>query len=395
MILDKKIRPASHVVLLTKIFDLSEGDVAEIGTGYFSTLLLHWLADLYERNVYSFENQTHWFKRALKISSGSPNHKVVFVNTWDELPIEKHWGLIFIDHAPAERRVIEIKKFANIADYIVIHDTGPEDEEKYHYSKVWPLFKYVYHDKKTRPWTSVVSNFKKLKFDDEPKLKSVNIKPQKQPDKTVLYYSADTEDDKLAEFVRQNILKTKGNLPLISVTQKPHPDFGENICVGVHDNCYANEFRQIQVGLEKVKTKYVIVAEADSLYPSDYFRFKPTELGYLYRYDNVWVAFNGSFNYYFKNFSDSSQMLETEKWLTELNKLFIDQKKWFSKKDTVILPPYKRTDPKHIWTGPPVVTFKTGDGVSPLTNYKRNVSPQPSLPYWGSLNKLREEIWQR
>lgn len=395
MIPDKKIRPASHIVLLTKIFDLSKGDVAEIGTGYFSTLLLHWLANLYGRKVYSYENQTYWLKRALKISSNSPYHKIIFLNSWDKLPDSKHWGLVFIDHAPAERRVIEIKKFANKADYIVIHDTGPESDNEYHFSEIWQNFKYVYHYKQAKPWTSVVSNFKPLDFDNKSKLKSVNFTPSKQPDKTVLYYSADTENEKLAEFVRQNILKNKGNLPLVSVTQKPHLKFGENICVGVHDNCYANEFRQIQIGLKKVKTEYVIVAESDSLYPPDYFKLKPLESSHLYRYDNVWVAFNENPNYYFKNFSDSSQLLKTEEWLTELNKLFIDQEKWFSKNDIVKLPPFKRTQSKYIWTGLPVITFKTGDGVLPITNYKRDVSPQPSLPHWGSLKILREKIGQK
>ncbi len=72
---------------------------------------------------------------------------------------------------------------------------------------------------------------------------------------TVLYYSASTENEKFEEAVRQNILVQKGDLPLISVTQKPLPNFGQNICVGPQYNCYGNEFRQIQLGLKEVKTE--------------------------------------------------------------------------------------------------------------------------------------------
>ncbi|OGZ27064.1 MAG: hypothetical protein A2427_01040 [Candidatus Nealsonbacteria bacterium RIFOXYC1_FULL_40_7] len=152
---------ASHIPLLVRLFDLSEGDVLEIGTGYFSTLLLHWLAHIYKRNVYSYENDPYWYKRALK--ANSKYHRVIMVNNWDDLPVDRHWGLVFVDHKPGERRSMEVKRFAKNADYILIHDTEPENEKEYHFSEIWPLFKYVYHQKKTLPWTSAVSNFKNLK----------------------------------------------------------------------------------------------------------------------------------------------------------------------------------------------------------------------------------------
>lgn len=156
---------ASHIPLLTRIFDISEGDVLEVGTGYFSTLLLHWLAHVYKRSVYSYESDPYWYKRALK--ANSEFHKVYKVGNWDELPggsppSGKRWGVVFIDHSPAERRTLEIERFADKADYIVIHDTEPEQEPHYRYSKIWPKFKYIYHDNKVLPWTSVVSNFKNL-----------------------------------------------------------------------------------------------------------------------------------------------------------------------------------------------------------------------------------------
>jgi hypothetical protein len=151
---------ASHIPLLTRIIDLSEGDILEIGTGYFSTLLLHWLAHIYKRSVYSYENNPYWYKRAL--NRNSKYHKIFFVNNWDELPADKHWGVVFIDHSPGERRATEIKRFKDLADYIVIHDTEPEKESRYHYSETWPEFKYIYHYNRFSPWTSVVSNFKNL-----------------------------------------------------------------------------------------------------------------------------------------------------------------------------------------------------------------------------------------
>jgi hypothetical protein len=156
-----KTGPATHIPLLVRVFDLSEGDVLEIGTGYFSTLILRWLAHMYKRHVYSYENNPNWYQKVIK--GNTQYHTQILVDSWDKLPVDKHWGLVFIDHSPPARRIVEIERFAKRADYIVIHDTEPEHDSGYHFSKIWPLFKYVYHWKKLFQWTSVVSNFKDLK----------------------------------------------------------------------------------------------------------------------------------------------------------------------------------------------------------------------------------------
>ena len=157
---------ATHIPLLVRVFDLSEGDVLEMGTGYFSTLLLKWLCSMTGRTLYSYESREYWYKRAKAHASDS--HKVIFCPDFDKADIERHWGLVFIDHGPNTRRVVEIERLANFADYIVIHDTQPNPKgldlpTDYHYEKIWGLFKYRYDYTKAMPWTSVVSNFKDLK----------------------------------------------------------------------------------------------------------------------------------------------------------------------------------------------------------------------------------------
>lgn len=160
-------RSASHLPLLVRIVNASEGDIAEVGTGYFSTLILKWMAHIYQRNLYSFENHKYWYDKAAR--EATKYHTVIKIEDWDELPVEKspsggRWGLVFIDHMPSQRRKVEIERFANSADFIVIHDTEPDSDKLYKYSDIWKLFKHVYHFKKIYPFTSVVSNFKKLDF---------------------------------------------------------------------------------------------------------------------------------------------------------------------------------------------------------------------------------------
>jgi hypothetical protein len=218
-------------------------------------------------------------------------------------------------------------------------------------------------------------------------------------DLTVLYYTSNHEDEKFEEKIRENILKQKGDLPLISVSQKPIPNFGQNICVGEHENCYGNEFRQIQIGLKEVKTKYVISAESDVLYPPEYFQFQPTTENH-YRYGNVWMHYARAQETpddpqvaFFKLYSDGAQIMKTDFWLDLINRNIGTEDNWFTKADTLSRFT-QETIPENTWTSEsPVITFKTLNNVSRKTCYKRGVPPQFSLPYWGDLNELKKKIF--
>ena len=152
---------ATHIPVLVRAFAKTKGDILEIGTGYFSTALLRWLCEMSGRTLYSYEHSPFWYAKAK--ATESDFHKVIKVETYDELPVDKQWGLVFIDHAPDYRRQVEIERFANNADMMVVHDTNPEHDKGYHYSNIWHLFKYRYDFKLFNPNTSVVSNFIDLK----------------------------------------------------------------------------------------------------------------------------------------------------------------------------------------------------------------------------------------
>lgn len=144
--------------MLIKVVQMSEGPILEIGSGPFSTPLLHWLCHEKGRKLITYENVPDYFKFAKGFQSR--NHRILFVKNWEEIDAKKHWGVALIDHEPAERRRADILKLKDNADYIIIHDT--EREDKYGFQKIWPLFKYRYDWKGCRPYTTVVSNFKDL-----------------------------------------------------------------------------------------------------------------------------------------------------------------------------------------------------------------------------------------
>lgn len=215
-------------------------------------------------------------------------------------------------------------------------------------------------------------------------------------DVSVLYYTANVEDPDFEDKIRKNILRAKGDLPLISVSQKPLPGFGRNICVGKHDCCYSNEFRQIQIGLKEIRTPYVVVAEADFLYPPEYFQFKPPERNQCYRYSNVWVSYTKSTpQFLYKKFSDGAQMIDRLMWLENLNEVFSSKKFWFSKEDKIVIPRIK-TDKRMLWTSKnPAVTFKTAHNINPKTTVRRRSRIKTVLPYWGEAEELRSYMFHK
>lgn len=149
----------THMTMLIKVLQNSEGSVMELGGGPFSTPLLHWLCKMQNRKLVTYESDPQYYRLCRGFQSHL--HRVRFIEDWDTIPLEK-WGVIFIDHHPDKRRVVDLIKFKDHADYLVMHDT--EKEEKYELYKAFPLFKNVFQWNEAKPWTSVFSNLKDLNF---------------------------------------------------------------------------------------------------------------------------------------------------------------------------------------------------------------------------------------
>jgi len=143
---------------------ITTGDVLELGPGVFSTPYLHWVCEKEKRNLLSIEDNYNWHYFCRKYYR-TAYHKHLHVLTWDDADtaIKKEWGLAFVDHSPSERRVVEIAKLANLAQLIVIHDSNVVQDGNYHYSTIYPLFKYKFDFTKVEPATTALSNFIDLK----------------------------------------------------------------------------------------------------------------------------------------------------------------------------------------------------------------------------------------
>lgn len=152
----------THLPLLTRILDVSHGPMLELGTGYYSTFILHSFAQMFGRECFSYENSPEWYQKAKKLES--KYHHIFFIEDWTKLPLDKHFGVVFVDHGPNFFRRWSIAQYADKADYIVAHDSEPISQSHYHLEKTLSTFKYRFNYEKIYPNTSVVSNFYDLSF---------------------------------------------------------------------------------------------------------------------------------------------------------------------------------------------------------------------------------------
>lgn len=141
----------NHRVLLYEAIRLTTGLVAEFGSGHGSTPYLRKHCKDIARDFISFENNEEWAN-----ATGA-----TLIDDWDKINIAP--DVLFIDHAPGERRKEDIKKYANIAKIIVIHDTEPAADYGYQMRQHFDSFKYWVELETNGAWATMVSNFIDLK----------------------------------------------------------------------------------------------------------------------------------------------------------------------------------------------------------------------------------------
>lgn len=211
-------------------------------------------------------------------------------------------------------------------------------------------------------------------------------------DATIIYYTSNHEDPAFEGRVRENLLKVCGNLPIISVSQKPI-DLGVNICVSDVGASGFNMFRQVEIACKKAKTRFVISAEADCLYPPDYFQFTPPRDDIAYRDSNLYVMPDArDYFFYKKEGATHAQIVGRQFYLLTLEKLFKGAAQWSVEEKNFPKERIGRSDLFNeiaYWrTKNPVFQIKTHRGMRYYTHSDR--TPILSIPYWGSGKVARE-----
>lgn len=153
-----EMETSTHFPMLIKAVQATTGPILEMGSGLFSTPLLHWLCFPAKRRLITCESYAHYLEFAKKFETDW--HEVTFVKPEEQAFFKEHFSVVFIDHSPKKPRTRgdDALRFKDSADYIVLHDAGADPYEKYGYAGIYKEFKYVSHWTGCFPHTTVLSN---------------------------------------------------------------------------------------------------------------------------------------------------------------------------------------------------------------------------------------------
>jgi hypothetical protein len=211
---------------------------------------------------------------------------------------------------------------------------------------------------------------------------------------TIVYCSSNQEREAFEDKIKENLVKVCGDLPIISVTQKPI-NLGTNICVGDEIGVTGfNFFRQVLIGCEAANTTFIISAEADCLYPPDYFTFRPERTDVCYRNNNLYVMPDKRDYFFHKpGGATHSQIVGREFYIRRLKLLFAGAPMWSKEEKNFPKERYRKEDIFDeilYWTTDnPVFQIKTFLGMRYYTASDR--TPIPELPYWGKGSDIYKE----
>lgn len=145
----------NHRILLWNALLLTEGKVIEFGSGFGSTPYLRKFCKENGREFESYDSNKEWAEKT----------NAFLVTDWEALKIE-NIDVLFLDHAPGERRQFDLVKYKDIARIIVIHDTEPTGQGDYRVRQHFDKFKYVqevksinHEETQAGCWATILSNY--------------------------------------------------------------------------------------------------------------------------------------------------------------------------------------------------------------------------------------------
>jgi len=115
----------------------------------------------------------------------------------------------------------------------------------------------------------------------------------------IIYYTDNVPSKSFLSIIQRQILRACGDIPIISVSQKPI-EFGRNIVMAGIGRSNLSIYRQILAGLEASDADIVNFVEHDVIYHPDHFGFVPPDNTAFWYNSNVWKvrASDGQAVYY-------------------------------------------------------------------------------------------------
>jgi len=145
----------THITPLVAAFLNTKGAVLELGMGDYSTPVLNMLCKSQKRRLISVESDIEWAENFIDLNID--DH---FIMMYDDFNLDDNdkmkFGLVLIDHAPAENRVKDMIRLRARADVFVVHDT--EKTKWYGWEPTLSSFKYRYDYPRYAKRTTLLSD---------------------------------------------------------------------------------------------------------------------------------------------------------------------------------------------------------------------------------------------
>jgi hypothetical protein len=179
---------STHQALLTAAVAKTEGEILEVGGGWYSTPLVNAISIAQKRRAFTietgqfvfdilkgFEGPHHSIQlmpgfmfdeigRFNRASKTVDHYKNLQLKYFDEfcakydISPSRRLSVAFIDHSPGFARAPAIEYFADKADYVITHDS--EHVLHYHFEPTFSSFRYRWDFTMHRPNSIILSNFK-------------------------------------------------------------------------------------------------------------------------------------------------------------------------------------------------------------------------------------------
>lgn len=152
----KESNYATHQKVLRKVLTLVDKPVLELGSGYYSTPLINEM--LRGKNIFclTIDHDRKWLDKFTSLA-----YKYHSFQCYTESELRKFWsedntawGLVFIDYGSWKIRRDAVRRYLDVAEYIIVHDVDYFASNKY-FGKVERPFDMSKHDAGSRTYNDV------------------------------------------------------------------------------------------------------------------------------------------------------------------------------------------------------------------------------------------------
>jgi hypothetical protein len=143
---------STHMPVLLQLLQKTDGSILEVGSGVYSTPLLHWFCSFTNRKLVTYESDKSFIHFAKQYETDF--HKVHFIENYQNIPLD-YYTIALIDHNGHDRGLTAIHLKDNVT-FIVLHDSNVIKRNSY--DKAFPNFKWRKDFTQYVPWTTILSN---------------------------------------------------------------------------------------------------------------------------------------------------------------------------------------------------------------------------------------------